>query len=136
MDKIYAWSLVLSALVLLSSIGPLTYGRYKAGYSLKNMSAPRAMFDKLPDFGKRAVWCHQNCWESFALHAPSCILCLVAGVDSSLGYFAALIHPLIRVVYIISYVTNVPIARGLSWASGLLCSIILYKQGLDLIINY
>ena len=54
----------------------------KAGYSIENMSAPRALFDELPDFGKRAVWCHQNCWESISIHAPACLLCLITSPDS------------------------------------------------------
>jgi len=57
METAFAWSLCLSAVVVLLSIGPLTYGRVKAGYSAENMSAPRDLFDELPDFGKRAVCC-------------------------------------------------------------------------------
>ena len=71
-----AWGLCSSVLVVLLSIIPLTIGRIKAGYSIKNMSAPRAFFDQLPNFGKRAVWCHQNCWESITLHAPASLLCI------------------------------------------------------------
>ena len=47
METAFAWSLCLSAVVVLLSIGPLTYGRVKAGYSAENMSAPRALFDEL-----------------------------------------------------------------------------------------
>ena len=59
MQVAFAWSLCLSVGVVLLSIIPLTIGRVKAGYSVENMSAPRALFDELPSFGKRAVWCHQ-----------------------------------------------------------------------------
>ena len=31
------------------------WGRLQSGY---DMSAPRAMFDKLPDYAKRATWAH------------------------------------------------------------------------------
>ena len=78
MQVAFAWSLCLSVGVVLLSIIPLTIGRVKAGYSVENMSAPRALFDELPSFGKRAVWCHQNCWESISLHAPACLLCLIS----------------------------------------------------------
>ena len=130
----FAWSLCLSSLVVLSSIIPLTLGRIKAGYSIKNMSAPRAIFEQLPEFGKRAVWCHQNCWESIALQAPACLLCLYTGPDSSISYIAAWSHPLIRVLYIFSYVFDIPLARGVFWASGLLFTIILYKEGLSILL--
>ena len=55
MQVAFSWSLCLSVGVVLLSIIPLTIGRVKAGYSVENMSAPRALFDELPYFGKRAV---------------------------------------------------------------------------------
>ena len=45
MQVAFAWSLCLSVVVVLLSINPLTIGRVKAGYSVENMSAPRALFD-------------------------------------------------------------------------------------------
>jgi len=134
MQITYAWSLCLSVLVVLVSIIPLTLGRIKAGYSVENMSAPRALFNDLPDFGKRAVWCHQNCWESISLHAPACLFCLTTMPDSSLAIIAAWTHPFVRILYILAYVLNIPSARGLSWAVGLLSTIILYKEGISQIL--
>ena len=130
MSIVFAWSLCLSVLVVLLSTIPLTLGRIKAGYSIENMSAPRALFDELPDFGKRAVWCHQNCWESISIHAPACLLCLITLPDSNLSLLAALIHPFLRLLYIGAYVMDIPIARGLIWASGVLTTIVLYKEGI------
>tara|TARA_Y100000589_G_scaffold256676_1_gene245882 strand:- start:1501 stop:1905 length:405 start_codon:yes stop_codon:yes gene_type:complete len=130
MNSVFALSLCLSALVVLFSIIPLTLGRIKAGYSIKNMSAPRAFFEELPDFGKRATWCHQNCWESLVLHAPACLLCIIAIPESSIAEIAAFIHPVIRIFYILAYIFDVPIARGLLWATGILSTLILYKEGL------
>tara|TARA_Y100001968_G_scaffold122111_1_gene111140 strand:- start:572 stop:982 length:411 start_codon:yes stop_codon:yes gene_type:complete len=135
MEIAFAWSLCLSALVVLLSIGPLTYGRVKAGYSAENMSAPRALFDELSELGKRAVWCHQNCWESITLHAPACLLCLIAGVVSPVAVIAAWVHPLVRLFYIVAYVGDFPLARGLCWATGLLCSSLLFKEGLTTLLS-
>ena len=134
MQSHFAWSLCLSCGVVLISIIPLTMGRIKAGYSIENMSAPRAFFDKLPDFGKRAVWCHQNCWESISLHAPACLFCLIILPDSNIATIAAWTHPFVRLLYIFSYVLNIPIARGIFWASGLLSTIILYIEGISQIL--
>ena len=134
MSVVFAWSLCLSVGVVLLSTIPLTIGRIKALYSMKNMSSPRALFNDLPEFGKRAVWCHQNCWESISLHAPACLLCLVTMPSSNASFFAALIHPLCRFLYIGAYVFNIPIARGLIWALGISSTIVLYKEGLVQII--
>ena len=130
MQNSLAWSLCLSAIVVLISILPLSYGRIKAGYSLENMSAPRSLFNDLPEFGKRSVWCHQNCWESISLHAPACLLCLIAMPDSTMVSLAAWSHPFFRFLYIWSYVFDLPKFRGLFWALGLISTIILFKEGL------
>ena len=130
MQIVFAWSLCLSVLVVLLSTIPLTLARIKAGYSVDNMSAPRALFDELPDFGKRAVWCHQNCWESISIHAPACLLCMVTSPDSNLSLLAAWIHPFLRFLYIGAYVFNIPVARGLIWASGIFTTLVLYKEGI------
>ena len=130
MPIVFAWSLCLSVIVVLLSIIPLTLGRIKAGYSIKNMSAPRALFDELPDFGKRAVWCHQNCWESISIHAPACLLCLLTNTDSNVALIAAWIHPFSRLLYIGAYISNIPIARGFLWASGIFSSLVIYIEGL------
>ena len=130
MPVVFTWSLILSVVVVLISTIPLTIGRIKAGYSIKNMSAPRALFDKLPDFGKRAVWCHQNCWESISIHAPACLLCLIVLPDSNLSLIAAWTHPVLRFLYIWAYVFNIPVARGLLWASGVFTTLILYGEGI------
>ena len=134
MQITFAWSLCLSVIVVLASIIPLSLGRIKAGYSVENMSAPRALFNDLPDFGKRAVWCHQNCWESISLHAPACLFCLLTIPDSNLAIIAAWIHPFVRLLYIPSYVLNIPAARGLCWFMGILSTIILYKEGISQIL--
>ena len=128
MPIVFGWSLCLSVLVVLLSMIPLTIGRIKAGYTIDNMSSPRALFDKLPDFGKRAVWCHQNCWESISLHAPACLLCLITFPDSKISILAAWIHPLLRFFYIGAYIFNIPIARGLIWAAGLSTTLVLYEE--------
>jgi len=130
MQVAFAWSLCLSVGVVLLSIIPLTIGRVKAGYSVENMSAPRALFDQLPSFGKRAVWCHQNCWESISLHAPACLLCLITFTDSNIALIVVLIQRRSRFFYRGAYVFNIPTARGLMWASGIFTTLLLYKEGL------
>ncbi len=47
---------------------------------------------------------------------------------------AAWIHPLLRLAYIGAYVGNIPPVRGLCWAGGLLCSGLLYVEGLKAVL--
>ena len=135
----YAWSLALSGGYVVASILPLGAARSAANFEMKDMAAPRAMFDRYPAWGKRASWAHQNSFEAFTLHAPAALLALIGALQSgalpTTAIVAAFAHPALRVAYIAAYVGNVPPLRGLCWAGGLICSGILYSEGLKALIN-
>ncbi len=130
----FAWSLVLSGAVVILSLIPLAAGRAKADFAPADLAAPRAMFERLPAWGKRANWAHQNSFEAFTLHAPACLLVLIAAPNLTatvgISAIAAWLHPLLRLGYIGAYVANVPPLRSLCWAGGILCTGLLYSEGL------
>ena len=126
----FAWSLVLAAGVVVVSIVPLGAARSQSNFTMADIAAPRAMFERLPAWGQRASWAHQNCFEAFVLHAPAALLCLLVGVTAPWAAAAALLHPLLRLVYIGAYVGNKPLLRSLCWATALFCSSLLYGAGL------
>ena len=129
----YALSLAFSGAVVIASIIPLGAARSKADFTLDDLKAPRAMFDRLPPWGKRASWAHQNSFEAFTLHAPAALLALIAvlqvGELQGLAIPAALLQPVLRLLYLPVYVANIAPLRGLCWASALLCTGILYIEG-------
>ncbi|MCP9927857.1 MAPEG family protein [Cyanobium sp. CH-040] len=136
----FAWSLLLAAGVVVFSTVPLGAARSQANFQMADLAAPRAMFERLPAWGKRAAWAHQNCFEAFTLHAPAALLCLLAGVGAATegaplavkaAVAAAWLHPALRLAYMGAYLGNVPPLRGLCWAGGLTCSGILYLAGLQ-----
>ncbi len=99
------------------------YGRISVGY---DMGAPRAMFDKLPDYAKRATWAHENAFEAFTIFAPAALMAYVTGQNSSLAIGAAIAFVVVRLLYSIFYIVNIPLARSLMFAIGSLCSGTLY----------
>ena len=121
-------------LTIIASIVLTGAGRAKADFTLDDLKAPRAMFNRLPPFGQRAVWAQENSWEALTLGAPAMLLCLVAGVESSTAIAAAWIWPAVRVVYLFAYVGNIPPLRGLCWASGVTAVGICYVEGLRAVI--
>jgi len=135
----YAWSLVLAGAVVVLSIVPLGAARSQADFTMADMGAPRAMFERLPAWGKRASWAHQNSFEAFSLHAPAALLALIAALHTgalpAAAMGAALLQPLLRLIYIGAYVGNVPPLRGLCWASALLCTALLYLEGLKALLS-
>ena len=134
----FAWSLVLSGAVVILSLIPLGAARSQADFTPADLAAPRAMFERLPAWGKRANWAHQNTFEAFTLHAPACLLALIAAAHgwqpSAVAIAAAWLHPLLRVAYIGAYVANVPPLRSLCWAGAILCTALLYSSGLQAIL--
>ena len=135
----FAWSLVLSGGTVVASILPLGAARSAANFEMKDMAAPRAMFERYPAWGKRASWAHQNSFEAFTLHAPAALLAVMAVMNGaslpSSAAIAAFAQPALRLAYIAAYVGNVPPARGLCWASGLICTGILYSEGLKALVS-
>ncbi|MCP9801138.1 MAPEG family protein [Synechococcus sp. RedBA-s] len=129
-----AWSLLLSGAVVILSLVPLGAGRANANFTPEDLAAPRAMFERLPAWGQRASWAHQNSFEAFTLHAPACLLCLQAGAAGPLLTAAALLQPLLRLIYIGAYVANQPLLRSLCWAVSLSCTAVLYMEGLKAVL--
>jgi len=134
MEAAFAWSLCLAAGVVVASLVPLGAARSQADFQLTDLAAPRAMFDRLPEWGKRANWAHLNSFEAFVLFAPAALLCLIAQVDSSTAIAAAWAYPALRLAYIAAYVANVPPVRSLCWAGAMVCTGILYLDGLRMLL--
>jgi len=84
-DPQLAWALLLAAGVVVASLVPLGAARSQADFTLTDLEAPRAMFERLPAWGKRANWAHQNSFEAFTLFAPACLLTLVSGVHGTVS---------------------------------------------------
>ena len=134
MEAAFAWSLCLAAGVVVASLVPLGAARSQADFQLTDLAAPRAMFDRLPEWGKRANWAHLNSFEAFVLFAPAALLCLIAQVGSSAAIAAAWAYPALRLAYIAAYVANVPPVRSLCWAGAMVCTGILYPDGLRMLL--
>lgn len=103
------------------------YARMSVGY---DVSAPRAMFDKLPLYGKRATWAHQNSFEAFTIFAPAALMAYVTGQNSSLAIGCALAFVIARFFYSVFYIANIPIARSLMFGIGSFCSATLFVLSL------
>ena len=112
--------------VLLGSIGfaaALIYfpyllvvlGRFQVGF---DMGAPRASFDKLPDYAKRANWAHQNSFETFATFTAAALMAYVTKQDSAYAANLAIAFVVARLLFSVFYIINFPIGRSLMFAVG------------------
>jgi len=96
----------------------VAYGRISIGI---DMNAPRAMFDRLPDYAKRATWAHQNSFEVFALFAAASITAYVTNSASDQTSFDVLIFLVARVLFSLFYILDLPWLRSPMWAISMLC---------------
>ena len=133
MQSAFAWSLCLAAGVVVASLIPLGAARSQADFQMSDLAAPRAMFDRLPEWGKRANWAHLNSFEAFVLFAPGALLCLIGDVDSRAAVISAWMYPVLRLAYIAAYVANLPPLRSLCWAGAMTCTGLLYLEGLKMV---
>ena len=89
--------------------------RFQVGFDI---SAPRATFDTLPDYGKRATWAHQNSWEAFILYGAAALMAYVTHQDSPTVVNCAIGFIVARLFYSIFYIINIPIGRSLMFGVG------------------
>jgi uncharacterized MAPEG superfamily protein len=103
------------------------YARMSVGYDTR---APRAMFDKLPPYGQRATWAHQNSFEAFMIFAAAALMAYVTGQNSSLATGAAIAFVIARSLYSVFYILNIPVGRSLMFGIGSLSTTILFVLSL------
>jgi uncharacterized MAPEG superfamily protein len=96
----------------------VAFGRFQVGY---DMSAPRAMFDKLPAYAQRATWAHQNSFEVFIFFAVAALMVYATQTGSSYTTNLALAFLATRVAYSLCYIVNIPLVRSLMWAGSMTC---------------
>ena len=109
------YCIAIAALLVYAPFLVVALGRVQAGY---DMTAPRALFDKLPAYAKRATWAHQNSFESFSLFTAGALMAYVTQVSSPLAVAAAFAYVLARSLYSVFYILNVPLLRSLMFAVG------------------
>ncbi|MEB3341299.1 MAPEG family protein [Okeania sp.] len=132
-STIFLDCIALAALLVYAPFLVVAYGRVKVGYDL---GAPRALFEKLPNYAKRASWAHQNSFETFILFATASIMAYLTEQDSVLAIIAALTFVVGRFFYSIFYIFDVPIGRSLMFAISSSCTAILFILSLSSVNNF
>jgi uncharacterized MAPEG superfamily protein len=105
-------------------------GRFQVGY---DMSAPRAMFEKLPPYAKRATWAHQNCFEALIIFTAAALMAYLTGVESDWAQISAIAFLVSRFFFSLFYIFDVPPLRSLMFGIGSTSSFILFVLSLKMI---
>ncbi|HLP89120.1 MAG TPA: MAPEG family protein [Nostocaceae cyanobacterium] len=123
LPNIFLYSIPAAAVLIYLPYIVVAYGRAQVGFDL---AAPRALFEKLPDYAKRATWAHQNSFETFMIFAPGALMAYITGVNSTWGAIACVAFVAARALYSACYIFNIPILRSLMFGIGTFSSITLY----------
>ncbi|ARV58453.1 MAPEG family protein [Nostocales cyanobacterium HT-58-2] len=116
---IFLYSIAAASILIYLPFLVVAYARVRTGYDI---SAPRAMFDKLPPYGQRAYWAHQNSFEAFMIFATAALMAYVTGVHSPLAVGVVIAFLMARLLYSIFYILNIPVLRSLMFGIGSLGS--------------
>ncbi|ATS18177.1 MAPEG family protein [Synechococcus sp. PCC 6717] len=122
-----AASLVVATVLIYFPYIFVVIGRVQAGF---DVAAPRALFDKLPPFAQRAVWAHENSFETFMPFAAAVLLTLLTHVETQTVAIASVSFVVARFLYSIFYIANIPIGRSLMFGVGTAATLTLFLQSL------
>lgn len=106
------YGVVIAAALVYVPYGVVAYGRLTSGF---DYHAPRAMFDRLPNYAKRASWAHQNSFEVFMLFGAAALMVFVTGTASSQTTGYVLLFLASRVGFTLFYILDLPFLRSPCW---------------------
>ncbi|MGK7893057.1 MAG: MAPEG family protein [Xenococcus sp. (in: cyanobacteria)] len=127
-QAVLLYSIIGAVILVYAPFILVGFARFQLGY---NQSAPRAMFDRLPDYAQRATWAHQNCFEALTIYAAAALMAYVTGVESNWALWAAIAFLVSRLFYSVFYILDIPLLRSLMFAVGSVSGYVLF--GLSLI---
>jgi uncharacterized MAPEG superfamily protein len=131
-DLILLSSIIGAVILTYAPFLVVAWGRLKAGYE---QSAPRAMFEQLPDYAKRATWAHQNSFEALTIYGLAALMAYATGVESDWARIAAIAFLVARLLYSVFYIINVPLGRSLMFVTGSLCGLTLFGLSILKVMN-
>jgi uncharacterized MAPEG superfamily protein len=108
-------SIALAAALIYFPYLFVVFGRFQVGFDL---GAPRASFDKLPDYAKRANWAHQNSFETFSIYSVAVLMAYVTQQNTSEAANLAIAFVVSRFLFSIFYIINFPLGRSLMFGIG------------------
>ena len=113
--------------ILLAGLLPiLTVSLAKNGKADFDNHAPRAWMEGLTGMRRRADYAHRNHFEAFPFFAAAVLVAQQAGVEQGRIDALAMAFILIRILYTVLYLRDLPSLRSLSWIAGYACVLALF----------
>ena len=88
--------------------------------------APRQQLAQLEGGRLRALWAHENSYESLPAFIGAVVIAHLAGASQNIVDILAVVYVISRVIYIFCYIKDLATARSLVWAVGFFSIIALF----------
>jgi len=115
------WCILLAGLLPVLTVSVAKYGQRDF-----DNHEPRAWMDRLTGLRRRADYAHRNHFEAFPFFAAAVLVAQQSGAAQDRIDALAMAFIVIRVLYTLLYLRDLPGLRSLSWIAGYACVIALF----------
>lgn len=115
------WCILVAGLLPICTVAVAKWGRRDY-----DNSEPRAWMDRLTGLRRRADYAHRNHFEAFPFFAAAVLVAQQTGVAQPRIDTLAVAFILVRLVYTVLYLRDLPSLRSLAWLIGYGCVIALF----------
>ena len=115
--------------MMIASVLPLLFAilaKVLGGFGVADNSHPRDVVAKYTGRAARANAAQQNSYESLPIFLASVIVAMLFFVTQVVINYLAVMYVMLRVIYGIAYIVNLPTLRSIIWTLSMACCFMLF----------
>ena len=115
--------------MMIASVLPLLFAilaKVLGGFGVADNSHPRDVIAKYTGRAARANAAQQNSYESLPIFLASVIVAMLFFVPQVVINYLAVMYVMLRVIYGIAYIVNLPTLRSIIWTLSMACCFMLF----------
>jgi uncharacterized MAPEG superfamily protein len=115
--------------MMIASVLPLLFAilaKVLGGFGVADNSHPRDVVAKYTGRAARANAAQQNSYESLPIFLASVIVAMLFFVPQVVINYLAVVYVMLRVIYGIAYIVNLPTLRSIIWTLSMACCFMLF----------
>lgn len=115
--------------MMIASVLPLLFAilaKVLGGFGVADNSHPRDVVAKYTGRASRANAAQQNSYESLPIFLASVIVAMLFFVPQVVINYLAVVYVMLRVIYGIAYIVNLPTLRSIIWTLSMACCFMLF----------
>ena len=115
--------------MMIASVLPLLFAilaKVLGGFGMADNSHPRDVVAKYTGRAARANAAQQNSYESLPIFLASVIVAMLFFVPQVVINYLAVMYVMLRVIYGIAYIINLPTLRSIIWTLSMACCFMLF----------